>query len=152
MMTFFLYPILTATFYYLGSRALITRFLWSRYPKWLDNYMLCAACSGFAYGVGVAFGLGWWLELPFLGLSGRWPLTPLIVGLCSTVWTPVVAAGHLWALGQTEAEGVDDVPAKEPTTGQGPPRPFFDDDDEQECDPDAEEEALRRAAAAEKKE
>lgn len=40
-----LYPMLTTALYYLGARAMITKFIWSRYPKWLDKFMLCSACQ-----------------------------------------------------------------------------------------------------------
>jgi hypothetical protein len=97
-MTIILYPLLTVAFYYLLSRAMITRFLWSRYPKWLDYYTLCAACSGFLYGIAVAFAIGWYRDMSFLGLPGRWWGTPLVVGLSSLVWTPVVARWHIQSL------------------------------------------------------
>lgn len=102
----FLYALLTTALYYLGSRALITRHLWQVYPRWLDRFMLCAACTGFWYGVIVALGVGWYLDVPFLLLPGRFWLTPVVVGLCSIIWTPVIAAVHLWALDRTAAEPI----------------------------------------------
>jgi hypothetical protein len=96
--TLILYALLTPALYYLGSRAMITRPLWSRYPAWLDYYTSCAACSGFLYGGAVAFAIGWTLDLPFLGLPGRFWLTPCVVGLGSIVWTPIVADLHIRAL------------------------------------------------------
>ena len=108
MKTVLLYPLLTTTLYYLGSRAKITSFLWSRYPAWLDSYTLCAACSGFLYGVVVALAIGWWQDLPFLGLPGRLWATPIVVGVCSIVWTPLLADRHLAALVQTDVEPIED--------------------------------------------
>lgn len=109
-----LYALLTGCFYYLGARAKITQWLWSRYPKWLDNFMMCSACSGFWYGLGVGFGLGWWRELPFLGLPGRLWVTPIVIALCSIVWTPIVAAIHLRAFDYTGAAPEDeDAPSEE---------------------------------------
>lgn len=105
MTTFLLYSLLTGAFYYLLSRAMITRFLWSRYPAWLDYYTLCAACSGFLYGVVVALAIGWYRDMPFLDLPGRWWGTPIVVGLCSIVWTPVVAKCQIQAL--LEVSGAD---------------------------------------------
>jgi hypothetical protein len=120
-----LYAMLCAALYYLAARAKITEFAWSRYPRWLDYYTLCAACSGVLYGVIVAFGIGWYLDVPFLVLPGRFWLTPVVVGLCSLVWTPWLAAKHLAALETTspppkppmdyspEAYGTDASPTKD---------------------------------------
>lgn len=92
-----LYPLLCAAAYYLGAQAVITRFLWSRYPSSVDSLMTCASCSGFWYGIGAGY-LGRVLDIPFLGLDpGAWH-TPLIVGFCAIVWTPVVSWLHLAAL------------------------------------------------------
>lgn len=112
-----LYCLLTTAAYYLMSRALITRWLWSRYPTWLDHYTWCAACSGFLYGLAAAFAIGWWRDLPFLGLPGRLWLTPIVAGLCSIVWTPLLAKKHVEALlylgesgdGTPEAEAATDT-------------------------------------------
>lgn len=103
-----LYALLTTAVYYLMARAAITQFLWSRYPWWLDYYTLCAACSGVLYGVAVSLILGWTLNLPFLGLPGRFWLTPIIVGLCSMIWTPILANAHINALAQLGAGFSDD--------------------------------------------
>jgi len=97
-MTILLYPLLTVAAFYLFARAMITKSLWSRYPDWLDRYTLCAACSGFAYGVAVALAIGWTQDLPFLGLSGRFWVTPIVVGLGSIVWTPILGDFHVRAL------------------------------------------------------
>lgn len=76
------YASITAALYYLGSRAVITQPLWSRYPRKIARFMDCAACTGFWYGLLVAFFLpppwgGWYAEI--------------LVGLGSISWTPVVA-------------------------------------------------------------
>jgi Na+(H+)/acetate symporter ActP len=97
-MTIVLYVLLTTALYYLFARATITKPLWSRYPQWLDYYTMCAACSGFLYGVAVALAIGWTQDLPFLGLSGRFWVTPIVVGLGSLVWTPILADLHVRAL------------------------------------------------------
>lgn len=110
------YAMLTPAMYYLGSRAAITRFAWSRYPAWLDYYTFCAACSGFLYGVICALGIGWYLDVPFLFLPGRYWLTPVIAGVLSIFWTPVMAARHLTALETTSP------PAPTPGEAQ-PPKP-----------------------------
>lgn len=116
-----LYALLSTAAYFLGSRATITRPIWSRYPKRLDAFMLCAACSGFWYGVAAALGIGWYLDVPFLVLPGRFWLTPCVVGLCSLVFTPWLASKHLAALESTtpgvdhspEAYGTDASPTKD---------------------------------------
>lgn len=86
-----IYALCTASLYYLGSRALITRFLWSRYPAGLASFMDCSACVGAWYGVIVAALGGYWLGLPFMGLRGDAISTVAVVALCSMSWTPIVA-------------------------------------------------------------
>lgn len=98
MATLALYALLTTAVYYLLAKAMITRWLWSKYPAWLDYYTSCAACSGFLYGVIVALGLGCTFDLTFLGLPGRSWLTPMLVGLGSMVWTPITANWQIQAL------------------------------------------------------
>jgi hypothetical protein len=101
------YALLCAALYYLGSRALVTQFLWSRYPPAFDRFMLCPACSGFWYGI-LCGGLGAWREWDFLGLPGRDPVTVLVVGLCAIIWTPIVADLQIRALAsQGEADPRD---------------------------------------------
>lgn len=79
------YSLLTSAAFYLGSRALITGWLWSRYPRRLATFMDCAACTGFWYGALANVLMRddtWWL-------SQWW--SPILVGLCSIVTTPIVA-------------------------------------------------------------
>jgi hypothetical protein len=108
-LTPFLYGLIASALYYLGSRAKITEFLWSRYPPAFDKFMMCAACTGFWLGLGLAFLIGWWHEIPFLLLPGRFWLTPIIVAITSVVLTPLFAAAHLRALEYTSA-----MPLEEP--------------------------------------
>lgn len=82
-----LYPLLTTALYYLAGRAKVTEWAWSRYPPWLEYFTLCAACSGFWYGAGVAAVF----RQDFLGLPGDAVYTPIVTGLCATVWTPPLA-------------------------------------------------------------
>lgn len=100
MSTLILYMFLTSAAYYLGARAMITRWLWSKYPSWLDYYMTCAACSGFLYGVLCALAVGWTQDLALLGLSGRSVLTLAVSGVGSMVWTPIIANLQINALYQ----------------------------------------------------
>jgi len=91
MMTLLLYTLLSSALFYLGSRALVTRWLWSRYPAWLVGFMDCAACTGFWYGFFAALTLGRHEGLAVLGLAADAWLTPPIVGLCTLVLTPIGA-------------------------------------------------------------
>jgi hypothetical protein len=90
MQTLLIYALITPALYYLGSQALITRWLWGRYPQRVDAFMSCAACSGTWYGVMMAW-VGWWQKWSFLGLDPRHWLTVVVVGLCSCFWTPVLS-------------------------------------------------------------
>jgi hypothetical protein len=107
MTALLIYPLLTAALYYLLARAEISRFLWSRYPPALDRFMACAACTGFWYGLGAAL-LGRYYNLPFMALPSDGVHTIFIVGLCSTIWTPVVSWLHLVALDRLGAPMYED--------------------------------------------
>jgi len=87
MTAFVIYPLLTAALFYLGSRAQITSWLWSRYPTRLAVFMDCPYCTGFWYGLAVSL----ILQLPLGELAGDQVKTILVVGFCSIVWTPVIA-------------------------------------------------------------
>ena len=84
-----IYALLTSSAFYLGSRATITRPIWSRYPKWLASFMDCASCSGAWFGFGVGL-LAPMTELPSSPF-GTSILGAVFTGLCSIVWTPIVA-------------------------------------------------------------
>lgn len=88
---FVIYPLVTTALYYLGAWALVTRWLWSRYPDGLFQLMHCAACSGFWYGLAVGI-IGRQLGIDFPG--GHY--APVVAALCSMVWTPVVARQMLY--------------------------------------------------------
>jgi hypothetical protein len=81
---------LTSAAFYLGTRAVLTSWLWSRYPRPFARFMDCAACSGgwFGFTVGVLALMGY-LPLPEF-LPARW-YTVIVIGLCSIVWTPIVS-------------------------------------------------------------
>ena len=91
--------LIAAALYYLGSRAKITSFAWSRYPLWLASFMDCAACTGFWYGLALAIVFGLvgknptYFELP-IDRPWAWPF----VGLASIVTTAIVAATMQYAL------------------------------------------------------
>ncbi|MGH7178283.1 MAG: hypothetical protein ACREJC_12960 [Tepidisphaeraceae bacterium] len=84
------YALITAALFYLGSRALITRWLWSRYPPGFAKFMDCAACSGFWYGLIVGAIDTWGIKVGPQVFGREW-YAPVIVALCSVVWTPIVA-------------------------------------------------------------
>lgn len=77
--------VVATAFYYLGSRALVTRWLWSRYPSGFDAFMDCSACSGFWYGVIGAIAAHDYLPFP----TALWISAPL-VGLVTLVTTPIL--------------------------------------------------------------
>lgn len=94
MLILLVYALLTSALFYLGSRAIITRWLWSKYPPSIAQWADCAACSGAWYGVAVgALGrvAATQASIPWLPpyLMAWW--APIVVGLCSVVWTPIVA-------------------------------------------------------------
>lgn len=102
MTGFIVYPLLTAALFYLGSRAKISEFIWSRYPAKLVSFMDCAACTGFWYGLVASFVLR--LDVGALVVTNWY--TPLVIALCSMAWTPIVAFwmdNALYRLGTVEA-------------------------------------------------
>jgi len=88
--------------FYVGSRAVITHWLWSRYPKQFARFMDCAACAGFWYGILVASTL----DLRPIHPT-RW-INTILVGLAMTVLTPVVA-GIMQAGLERLGSAVDDA-------------------------------------------
>jgi hypothetical protein len=95
--TLVLYAILCGAAYYLLARAKITKWLWSRYPAWLDTLMMCASCTGTWLGIGCGL-LGWWLDLPLLGLDpGHW-FSVVAASATGMVVTPLVVYPMLLVL------------------------------------------------------
>lgn len=103
MSTLVLYALLSASLYYLGSRAMITARVWSSYPPAVARFMDCAACTGFWYGLGLALTVGRLRELDFVGLDSQDWLTPIVVAYVSIITTPIMAALQQRAL---EALGI----------------------------------------------
>lgn len=91
MDTILIYALITSAAFYLGSRATITTWLWSRYPPRLASFMDCAACSGFWYGL-LLGNVAHLLHFGAVGLlrDSEW-YSPFVVALCSMVWTPIIA-------------------------------------------------------------
>lgn len=77
--------VVATALYYLGSRAVITRWLWSRYPPSLAAFMDCSACSGFWYGFFATIVAGDYRPFP-IALPFAAPLT----GLVTLVTTPIL--------------------------------------------------------------
>jgi hypothetical protein len=105
--------LLTSAMFYLGSRAVVTSWLWGRYPPRLARFMDCAACSGFWYGLIVGAGIlaaNNWSEARIPELLTQ-PWSPLVIAVCSMVWTPIVA-GYMQTgferLGSAVAEDEDE--------------------------------------------
>lgn len=112
-MTVLLYPLLTAALYYLGSRAKITEWLWTRYSTGFASIMDCAACTGFWYGLCVESAFGCFRDAMDLATTDyvRMTVAAWVAGLCSIVWTPIVAALMQHSL--TVLGSAVDVPAPE---------------------------------------
>lgn len=106
MLFFFLcLALLPTALWYLGSSAVITHWLWSRYPKWLDKLMYCAACSGFWFGVVISAGFSAVREHPY-----PWYTAPLW-GLVVLVTNPLVSALHKMALDRLGHPMEEDAPS-----------------------------------------
>ncbi len=91
MSNLLLYSLLTAAMFYLGSRATITKAIWSRYPPAIASWADCSACSSFWYGLVLALTVGRHYALSFLGLNPYDVFTPVLVGLGCMIMTPIVA-------------------------------------------------------------
>ena len=96
METLLLYALCSASLWYLGSRAVITSPLWSRYPQRFAKFMDCSACAGTWYGIGLGYVGGFQLGLPFMGLQGDRASTVAAIGLCSMAFTPIAAGLVQW--------------------------------------------------------
>ena len=110
MRTFLLFmTLLPAAFWYLTSSAMITQWLWSRYPAWLDELTHCSACSGF-----------WWGNLISVGfsLAGAHPYpwyTAPLWGLCVMVVNPLITWAHTVTLRSAAAPApAPDLPDTSP--------------------------------------
>lgn len=109
MTTAVLYVTLCTAMYYLLARAKITEWLWSRYPPFLDYWLMCAACAGTWYGLGCG-ALGARLDLPLFGLDPDHWLSFVAAGALGMVWTPIVS----WVMVKAWTELLGDEPDDEP--------------------------------------
>src|SRR5882672_6876741 len=98
MSTIILLTLLSTALWYLGSRAVITKSLWSRYPRWFASFADCPACVGAWHGFLLASTIGWWFHLDYLGLPLDNLMAHIAAGLCSIVLTPIGAGVMQWGL------------------------------------------------------
>ncbi len=96
-MTLLVFALASTALWYLGSRAVITQAIWSRYPPRFARFMDCPACTGFWWGVILTI------------INGNARLTnelvldnPIVVGLCMIVLVAIFAGimqRALWEAG-----------------------------------------------------
>ncbi len=79
--------ILGTVLWYLVSQAEITTFLWSRYPRWFDDWASCPACSGTWFTALVALVL----DVPVLDYAARSWQALVLAGLWGCFWVPVAS-------------------------------------------------------------
>ena len=96
MLSLGLYALLSAALFYLGSRALITKAIWSRYPPGLAGFMDCAACIGFWWGFALSLWFGGvrgpiFIEGIVVSTQATALLEAICTGLMLLVLTPIVA-------------------------------------------------------------
>lgn len=84
--------IVGTVFWYLFSQAELTQRLWQRYPRWLDAWASCPACSGTWFTALAAL----LLDVPVLGYEARSLPALVLAGLWGCFWVPVAS----WALVQ----------------------------------------------------
>ena len=98
MQVLVLYMTLCTAASFLLARAKLTEALWTRYPKWLDGYLSCTACSGFALGAGCAAIGGWCFDFDFLGFSAHSWMAIVSSGCAAMVLVPILAWAQTSAL------------------------------------------------------
>lgn len=102
-----------AAAHFLLYRALVTRWLWSRYPHRLDAFVACSACTGFWVGLGIGF--YWrWSGTDALGLHADLPALPVAAGAATMVVSPAVAWVQIAALERLGVPETETAPI-EPT-------------------------------------
>lgn len=116
-MTAVLFPVVGVYVYFLGAYAVITQWLWSRYPERVRHWADCPACSGFWYGLGLAF-LGRWRGWSFLGLDLDWD-TVFLCAAWVAAWVPVLHRVFLSQLvaGRRELDAERYAPEPAPDDG-----------------------------------
>jgi hypothetical protein len=99
-----------AAIHYLSYHALITHWLWSRYPLALDGLLSCAACSGTWVGLGLAYPLAEG-GYPLLGLRELSASYFLLAAAAGMVLVPIVSALQLLAMRSMSAPTIETVGA-----------------------------------------
>ncbi len=84
--------VLSASLHWVLARAEVTRFAWSRAPRWLDKLLRCPACSGWWLGLWL-----WWLGVRPVQGTPHWGELAC-TGLLAIWLTPVFEACMLWGL------------------------------------------------------
>ncbi len=91
MQALIIYALFSTALFYLGSRATITSWLWSRYPPLIARFLDCSACSGTWYGFFLAATIGRYYGLNVFMFDSQAWTTPIFVGIFTMVLTPMVA-------------------------------------------------------------
>jgi len=94
-----LLPVVSTVLFYLAGHAVITQWLWSRYPAWLEAWAMCPACSGVWWGGGLGLLFGKWLGLSIFGLPPTHWGTWLVTSAWCAFWMTLLAWVQLRALG-----------------------------------------------------
>ena len=97
MIPVLLIGIIGAAFHYLTYHAVITSWLWRRYPAKIDALLSCAACSG----TWVGLGMGVYFAdqgTSILGIGASDPALYVATAAVGMIATPLVSAIHLMAL------------------------------------------------------
>jgi hypothetical protein len=97
MIAALLIGVIGAAFHYLTYHAVITSWLWKRYPAKLDALLSCAACSGTWVGLGMAA----YFSDRGVSVFGVPPDDPVFYAVAAAVGmiaTPLVSTIHLAAL------------------------------------------------------
>jgi hypothetical protein len=120
MLDLLTYAIFASTMFYLGSRATVTRWLWSRYPKRFAEFMDCPACAGFWYGWFLALTIGRDQHLMLFGRVFDCGTyfgydKALVVGFAMIVLVPIVSGlMHMGLSWVGSATAVWEAPSTDP--------------------------------------
>lgn len=79
--------VIGTVFWYLFSQAELTRFIWSRYPAWLDSWASCPACSGTWFTSLAALVL----DFPVLGYAAHTAPALVLAGLWGCFFVPLAS-------------------------------------------------------------
>ncbi len=108
--------VLSASLHWILARAEITRFAWSRAPRWLDKLLRCPACSGWWLGLGL--GLLGVHPVQQAGWVGGWFVEFACPGLLAVWLTPVFEACLLWGLAHSAVQEAESMQGAVPAAVQ----------------------------------